>query len=143
MQCWRGEGGGFGVDATSSPFPCGPIQPTSNWTKSSWPPPSYSTSSPFLKRRFPQLQAQLQGRFPYWLQHTGQLSGPPLLCIVGRGPKLGQPWFSSFGGGLGGVLYSARRGLRTTEARENWKEEEERKGKKTRGRSFKPFPILL
>ena len=31
---------------------------------------------------------------------------------------------------LGGVLYSARRGLRTTEARENWEEREERKGKK-------------
>ena len=32
--------------------------------------------------------------------------------------------------GHGGVLYSARRGLRTTEARENWEEREERKGKK-------------
>ena len=31
-------------------------------------------------------------------------------------------------GGHGGVLYSARRGLRTKEERENW---EERKGKKT------------
>ena len=31
---------------------------------------------------------------------------------------------------FGGVLYSARRGLRTTEARENWEEREERKGTK-------------
>ena len=38
------------------------------------------------------------------------------------------PGPDSMGEGLGGVLYSARRGLRTTEARENW---EERKGKKT------------
>ena len=37
------------------------------------------------------------------------------------------PGPDSMGEGLGGVLYSARRGLRTTEARENW----ERKGKKT------------
>ena len=40
------------------------------------------------------------------------------------------PGPDSMGEGLGGVLYSARRGLRTTEARENWEEREERKGKK-------------
>ena len=40
------------------------------------------------------------------------------------------PGPDSMGEGLGGVLYSARRGQRTTEARENWEEREERKGKK-------------
>ena len=45
-------------------------------------------------------------------------------------------------GGHRGVLYSARRGLRMTEAWENW---EERKRKKTtpEGSQFFPFPILL
>ena len=49
------------------------------------------------------------------------------------------------GEGLGGVLYSARRGLRTTEARENWEEREERKGKKTtpEGSKFLTFSPLF
>ena len=46
------------------------------------------------------------------------------------------PGPDSMGEGLGGVLYSARRGLRTKEARENWEEREERKGKKT---TFSPL----
>ena len=56
---------------------------------------------------------------------------------------LGSPLWQ--GEGLGGVLYSARRGLRRKEARENWEEREERKGKKTtpEGSKFLTFLPLF
>ena len=73
--------------------------------------------------------------------HDHHLVQPVLL--LRRCPQLQAPtpWQ---GEGLGGVLDSARRGLRTKEAREDW---EERKGKKTTPEgskflTFSPPPLL-
>merc|ERR1711940_299984 len=78
-------------------FTGGPIQSTSLWTRTSRPPSSCASS--------------------FSSQEGGVLNSRPPCFSAGPTPR----------GGHGGVLYSARRGLRTAEARENW---EERKGKK-------------